>query len=401
VAIKLRRESALNLTLEGSVGSFRVGTGADNQTSSEVKYFLTHVGLDFAAGRNDALLAELAPVREIFDYQSLEFDEIMQRDIDDARVSAELIPYLLDDETRDLVKLFPPIIVIVLPVHEDRNRPAQYYPAVNEISQEETSDEPGQQILRAGEIGQEVFQFEQPVQNGYPLAHDLTRLRIHDHKARLVIVDGQHRAMALLAIYRNLKDQWTDARRAPYREYYAEWTPNYISQFNLTDIQLPVMLCTIPSLDQTYSGDFDLRKAARSIFLTLNKTARKVSSSRNILLDDNDLISVFLRRCLAHVKAKDPRSPSSFRIWNVELDQFRDKLRIESPMALTGVSHLYYVIEHLMMDSGDVTGVSPRSGYFQVRTKLDNCLDRLNGRDVLGAEVAESVSTIALQKLKF
>lgn len=393
MSLKIPRESNLNLPLQGSVGSFRVGTGVEGQQSLEVKYFLTHVGLNFATGTNDALLSELAPVREIFDFETLEFDEIMQRDIDDARVSAELIPYLLDESSKDLVKLFPPIIVVVLPVHEDRNRPAPFYPERFEgvTRPETTGGDPGQYILRVGDVGQEVFQFEQPISEGKRLAHDLARFRINTHRARLVIVDGQHRAMALLAIYRNLKDQWSDARRAPYREYYSEWTPNYINKFNLTDIELPVMFCTVPSLDSAYEGDFDLRKAARAIFLTLNKTARAVSNSRNILLDDNDLMSVFLRRCLSRVKSKDLRSPFSFRIWNVELDQFRDKLRIQSPMALTGVSHLYYIVEHLLMDSGDVTGIAPRSGYFQIRTKLDNCLDRLEGRDILGADVADSV----------
>jgi DNA-sulfur modification-associated len=206
-----------------------------------------------------------------------------------------------------------------------------------------------------------------------------------------VIVDGQHRAMALLAIYRNLKDEWSDARRAPFKEYYSAWTPNYINQFNLTDINLPVILCTVPPLDEKYTGDFDLKKAARSIFLTLNKTARKVSTSRNILLDDNDLIAYFLRRCLSEVKQKDTRSPYSFRIWNVELDQFGDKLKIQSPIAITGVNHIHYIIEHALLDSGNVSGIAPRSGKFYKRTNLEDCIDRLGGRDILGSTVADTI----------
>jgi hypothetical protein len=45
MVLKLKKESALNLTLEGSIGSFSVGNGRDTQNSIEVKYFLTHVGL--------------------------------------------------------------------------------------------------------------------------------------------------------------------------------------------------------------------------------------------------------------------------------------------------------------------------------------------------------------------
>ncbi len=393
MGLKITRESSLNLTLKGSVGSFRVGAGIDSQQSLEVKYFLSHVGLNFETASNTGLLSELAPVREIFDFNSLEFDEIMQRDIDDSRVSAELIPYLLDEASRDLVKLFPPIIVMLLPTHADRNHPAPLYPAcfAGVVKKETPTGDHGLHVTRAGEVGHEVFQFEQPISDGQILSHDLARFKINTYRSRLVIVDGQHRAMALLAIYRNLLDQWSDEKRAPYKEYYSQWTPNYIRRFNLKEIELPVMFCTVPALADGYSGDFDLRKAARAIFLTLNKTARAVSTSRNILLDDNDLISVFLRRSLSAVKNRDARSASSFRIWNVELDQFRDKLRVQSPMALTGVSHLYYIIEHLMMDNGNVTGASARAGSFQARTKLHNCLDRLDGRNILGSEVADSI----------
>ncbi|MBW4482085.1 MAG: hypothetical protein KME14_06050 [Tildeniella torsiva UHER 1998/13D] len=393
MALKLRKESVLNLTLEGSTGSFSVGTGVEGQRSIEVKYFLTHVGLDFSTGFDEALLSELAPVREIFDVNQLDFDEIMQRDIDDSRVSSELIPYLLDDKSIDLVKLFPPIVVVILPVKEDENRPDNLYPEVIKEILPESEDEPSKCIIRSGSVGQEVFQFEQPIDEGKVLKHDLVRLRINTHKTRLVIVDGQHRAMALLALYRNLKDQWSDEKRAPFKEYYSEWTPKFIQEFNLKEINLPIILCTFPKLDSKYVGDLDLKKAARSIFLTLNKNARKVSSSRNILLDDNDLIAYFLRRCLADIKRKDLRSPSSLRIHNVELDQFGDKLRIQSPIAITGVNHLYYVIEHLLLNSGsEADGVKPRSGNFSIRKNLNTyvCMDRLDGRNLLGAEIATS-----------
>ena len=100
MSLGLSVSSALNLTLSGSVGTFSVGTGQAEQKTVDVKYFLTHVGLNFASGANEEVLKHLAPVREIFPTAELEFDEIMQRDIDDARVSSELVPYLLDHRSR-------------------------------------------------------------------------------------------------------------------------------------------------------------------------------------------------------------------------------------------------------------------------------------------------------------
>ncbi|WP_372966460.1 hypothetical protein [Marinobacter sp.] len=388
----LTEESSLDLTLEGSVGSFKVGSGMLGQHSLEVKFFLTHVGLNFMSGSDEKLLSHLAPVREIFDFKELDFDEIMQRDIDDARVSSELIPYLLDDKSADLIKLFPPIVVVVLPVKPDANRPESKYPKTNTIEIPEEGNKPGKSILRSGDIGAEVFEFEQPIKRGKTRKHDLVRFRINTQRTKLVIVDGQHRAMALLALYRNIKNQWSDDRRAPFKEYYSEWTRAYIQQFNLNEINLPIIFCTVPELNSDYVGDFDLKKASRSIFLTLNKTARKVSNSRNILLDDNDIIAYFLRKMLSKIKSKDQRSPYSLRIWNVELDQFNDKQKIQSPVATTGVNHCYFMIEHLMLNSGDNNGITARSGKFYKRTNLNTflCMHRLNGRDLLGAEVSEN-----------
>lgn len=392
MALSLRQTSALNLELQGSTGSFRVGARGGQNSTLEVKYFLTHISLDYENGASAQVLSQLAPVRELFDTEQLEFDEIMQRDIDDARVSSELIPYLLDNKSRDMVKLFPPIVVVVLPTMPNQNRPADKYPAVTT----ETAGSPdGHDELRtrSGLVGQEVFEFIQPVLDGRTVNHDLNRLKLNTARTRLVIVDGQHRAMALLALYRNLMQEWADERRAPYKDFYEEWTPNYIRQFELDEISLPVMFCTFPELDEKYSGDFDLKQAARSIFLTLNKTARKVSESRNRLLDDNDLAALLLRRTLSGIKNRDARSQGSLRIFNVELDQSSDRIKIESAIAITGVNHIYYLTEHLLLNqTADVNGVSARGGKFYKRTDLESygAYRRLDGRNMLGSALADA-----------
>ena len=200
--INLQVQTALDLTLNGSVGSFRVGDSQQGGQGLEVKYFLTHVGLNFSTGQDEKLLKELAPFREVFDTTQLDFDQIMQRDIDDARVSAELIPYILDDRTQDLVKFFPPIVVVVLPVSGDRNKPDDYYPGVTSVP--ESLDKMGVKdwlVTQSGKVGSEVFRFEQPVISEEPDKHNLVNFKLNTSKARMVIVDGQHRAMALLALY--------------------------------------------------------------------------------------------------------------------------------------------------------------------------------------------------------
>lgn len=393
IDLELQPTSALNLELQGSVGTFRIGRsdGEDNR-SIQVRYLETHIGFDPSVATNETMLRHLQPVREIFDFQSLGFDEIMQRDIDDMRVSTELIPYVLDEGTSGRIKFFPPIVVVVLPIDPQVTRPGRFYP---KVTTETVTNDPRRktaEIIRSGEVGQEVFQFEYPLSGGRPLYHDLARLRLNTNSTRLVILDGQHRAMALLAIYRNLRDDWNDAKRLPFKGYYEEWTKKKIQSFDLRGLHLPVIVCTFPELDVTYKGDFDIIRAARTTFLTLNKTARKVSNSRNILLDDRDLISHFLREVLGAVKQRDMHSPYSLRMWDVELDQYRDRVQIESPMACTGVPHVYYAIEHMLLDENDVKGLSARSGKFHKRSYVEgSLLRRLDGENLLGAAAATSL----------
>ncbi len=388
-------ESALTLSLSGTTGTFKAGNAAE---SVEVKYLLTHVSLDPGSSQDKALLKELAPFREIFNFKDLEFDELMQRDIDDARVSHELIPYILDGENHASVKFFPPIVVLLLPTEEKQVKPAAYYDEIN------IKDEPQVKVggiekwhvICSGKAGNETFQFEQPIlQDENPEVHNFVKLRINPNKSKLVIVDGQHRAMALLALYRNTQKGWDNETKEAYKQYYAEWTPDIINSFDLKDIKLPIILCTLPALDKSYSGDFDLKKAARSIFLTLNQNARPVSNVRNLLLDDNDIVSSFLRKLLSEVKDRDITEENSFRIFNVELDQVENKVKLQSATALTGVQHLHYIIEHLLLNSDDVSGVSPRSGRFKSRKSdgyINGLKSRLKTSDVLGSDINATIS---------
>ena len=394
--IKLKDSSALDLELSGSIGTFKVSSSDSKFKTLEVKYFLTHVGIDFESGAQSKLLSHIAPVRELFEPGALEFDEIMQRDLDDARVSSELIPYLLDPGSKDLVKLFPPIIVVVLPTTAG-NKPDNKYPEVRSPDPDSlTVGDDSYKTLKliSGKIGQEVFEFSQPITEAGPRDHDLARLSLNTRKTKLVIVDGQHRAMALLALYRNIfDDEWNNALRSPFRPYYEEWTKKYIRQFELGKLSMPVMFCVFPELDTNFVGDYDLKKASRAIFLALNKNAKKVSDSRNRLLDDNDLVALFLRKALSVIKDKDIRDPHPLKIFNVELDQSHDKMKIDSPIAITGVNHIYYMIEHILLNKQlqDVNGIRPRKGRFSTRIDLDdtNAMTRLKGRHILGAEVAE------------
>lgn len=379
-------QSALDLELDGTIGEFSVSNKENNHKSIEVKYLLTHVSLDEFSSKDQRLLDQLSPVREVFNLDELDFDEIMQRDIDDARVSLELIPYLLEDKNAGLIKLFPPIVAVVLPLERLSRRPAKHYPRVETKSQPLPSQPDVQRdVMTCGESGLEVFSFEQLSKKNHRYKADGAKLRISTQNSALAIVDGQHRAMALLALYRNLKGAWGQAARQPYKHYYEVWPESVIKKFDTRSIQLPVMLCTFPSLDEDNLGDIDVVRAARRIFLTLNKNARKVSDSRNKLLDDQDLASECLRETLSIIKSANTRSQSPLRIYNVELDQ-RDRSVISNPLAITSVSHLYYICERVLFFSDRLSGLQKNSIRMGARKDASAAIERLQLKDVLSQQ---------------
>lgn len=380
-------QSALDVHLDGTIGKFQVSTCDGSSQGVEVRYLLTHVTLSDKQNAGQAkLLSMLAPVREVFDLSQLDFDEIMQRDIDDARVSLELIPYLLDTSTSGLIKLFPPIVAVALPLKPNSRVPDTHYrklvPGKYPLEGHEGVfvDQ-----LTAGEPGFEQFQFQQ-LYRGDELLAEGSKLNMSSSNCTLAIVDGQHRAMALLALYRNLIGGWSDTRRSPYEEYYKVWPEKEIKKFNLNDLQLPVLICTFPQIDKTLTKDIDVVRAARRVFLTLNKTAKKVSDSRNKLLNDQDIVAECLRAMLSHIKALGPRDPTGMRIWNVELDQEGDRQKIVSDVAFTGVSHLYHLTYHLLMTNAPVRDISTRNTKGAPKTRLDEAYERLGLKDELTQE---------------
>lgn len=298
---------------------------------------------------------------------------------------------MLDEDNRGLIKLYPPIVAVVLPLEPLSRKPAKIYPTSSTIS-DNSNLPPGLErtLFTCGPVGQEIFQFEQ-VQSGQKLFKaDGAKLRISTQNTALAIVDGQHRAMALLALYRNLKGGWNEAQRQAYKHYYEVWPESLIRKFDTKGIQLPVMICTFPDLDTSYQGDFDVIRAARRIFLTLNKNARKVSDSRNKLLDDQDMASECLRETLALIKDANTRSQTPLRIFNVELDQEGDRQAVFNPFAITGVSHLYYICERILFMSDRVSGLTPKAIRMGARRHPATAFHRLHLNDILSQDERDS-----------
>ncbi len=264
----------------GSYGEFSVGTGT-NQIRAH--YLLTKVRPGQQGSWENQLATQMAPWREIFAIEELSFDELIQRDLDDSRVAHDLIPYLLG-ETGQHARFFPPVLAVLVPKREDRSGIAPYYPAV-EVKDERQS------------FG-DVFDFSK-MKFGETVT-PLGEVTYNQQRTAVVIVDGQHRAMAVLALHRQLNKSWGSNPFAPYYDH-IRITPEAVAH-----IELPVCLLWFPDLTEdaeSYkAAGIDLVTVCREIFTVVNRQAKQVSKSRELLLDDEDFAAFMMRRTLTTFK---------------------------------------------------------------------------------------------------
>lgn len=269
--------------------------GEFNTPGGNVLYLSTSVTLNLEQNLNNTLVQTLAPVREVLETASLSFAELLQRDLDDHRVMESLIPYLISKDTGP--SFFPPILAVLLPFQGFEQT---YFPELVETVEESAEYE--SQIIRSGD----VFSVSRQWYDGaLEKSRRLGKLEWNEDAAKLVVIDGQHRAMALLAIYRSFADgdKWDDAgkKAAKFKNFYQDRIRELIDKKNVPAIDMPVTICIFPGLVGP-NPPVTPHQAARQLFVTVNKEAKAPSESRLILLSETELVNIFTRRLLDEIK---------------------------------------------------------------------------------------------------
>jgi hypothetical protein len=208
----------------GSYGEFSVG-GGSNQIRAQ--YLLTKIRPGSQGLWENQLASQMAPWREIFQIEELSFDELIQRDLDDSRVAHDLIPYLLG-ETGQNARFFPPILAVLVPKKVGSSGIAPRYPAPKQEGER----------LSFGDL----FDFEKAVIGGQ--ISPLGQINYNPQRTAIVIVDGQHRAMAVLALHRQLNKSWGSDPFAPYYDHIQ------VSAETVAHIELPVCILFFPDLNE-------------------------------------------------------------------------------------------------------------------------------------------------------
>ncbi|WP_421126919.1 hypothetical protein SHX45_014095 [Vibrio cholerae] len=292
--------------ITGTKGQFWSAAGT-------VDYILTNARLSLEENESsERLTRQLFPVRELLDFSKMDFDQLLQRDLDDHRVATELIPYLLENAHKGL-SFFPPIVAAILPFR--KTLPRSKFDDETEIALEKH----GGAYWKGYKSGKAYKYQDLATSKGEKGSLPLSRLSWNEGGARLVVLDGQHRAMAMLAIARTITDSWKESGEK-YKYFYENRVHEIIKNLggdkwleeNISKIEFPV--CVLKFANG--SSLIDQHDSARKLFVDVNQNARRPSESRIILLSDNDLLNIFTRKTLNKIRTEN----CSFPIYGIEYD---------------------------------------------------------------------------------
>ncbi|KYC40739.1 hypothetical protein WA1_24175 [Scytonema hofmannii PCC 7110] len=279
----------------GTYGEFTIGSD-DNKVRAQ--FLLTKMKPGSEGSWENALASQMVPWREVFNIEELTFDELLQRDLDDSRVAHDLIPYLLG-ASGAFARFFPPILAVLVPKRTDKTGIKSYYP--NPPNQSEVSISFGDLFdFEIAKIGEQIS--------------PLGVIRYNRQQTAFIIVDGQHRAMAVLALHRQINDSWAG------NSYAAFYNHLSLKEAQIRNIELPICIVFFPDLyenNEKYKHKgIDLKTICREIFLVVNKNAKPVSKSRELLLDDEDLAARMMRETLSKLKGRGESEASIARIYS-------------------------------------------------------------------------------------
>jgi hypothetical protein len=307
--------------VRGSFGRFKT----DN--SYQIHYLSTNVPVEEVDG--------LSTASELFNTEKIEFDELIQRDIDHSRVRKIANDYLSKGHGR--VIFFPPLLACVLLLDDEGNLIKQY----SEITQSELEDEEVGPVLRTT-WNEDGFQLDLPEadadssdrklnwKGGDRYFYDFAAmLRLNPKRAKLVVLDGQHRLEAIRLLRKNPEQQSI-----------------------LEGLELPICIIWAPEALATQAPDESMAKDFRELFVRVNSEPRKVSGHFIILLRDDSYSAMAVRSLADYWKKLDNDGWSRLHLleWNTREDE-RVDVRTRD-FSITTVSIIDRVLEDHLFSQG-------------------------------------------------
>ena len=304
VGPKIPKKDPFDQTLEGTFGRFKTAT------SREVFYLLCSIPVE---GIN-----ELSTASDFFEADALQFEELIQRDIDRARVIRMADGYL--KTTSDRVIFFPPLLACIVLFDQDEKMLHQYADAPYLISEEDGRrftkaiwDEDGFELTLA--LGDKKSADRRMVINGTEeWFHDAGQLRLNRKRAKLIVLDGQHRLEAMKLV-----------RKGPSKDV-------------LAGTEVPICLVFTPSA--IVGSQEDVVENFRELFVRVNEEAKRVSGHFIILLQDDSYAAMTVRALAESWRTKKQNDFTYLHLleWNQRVEE--NTRRRTRPFGLTTIGIL-------------------------------------------------------------
>ncbi|HAE3260726.1 TPA_asm: hypothetical protein G3430_003010, partial [Salmonella enterica subsp. houtenae serovar 18:z36,z38:-] len=305
----------------GSFGIF------SSNGSVPVEYMMTSFSVDD--------LAQLSYSKDI--NTDLNFDYLIQRDIDEERARVEISQYISSSEDRvqkDIVFL-PPLLVSIVNV-DSNNKLIDYYPNCSLNS----TDDNGVIFERVWPGIFKIRNFE--IQNGKAISVKYYDSEIKDEVitvdinqaiininstregvagARLVVIDGQHRLFAL----NYLRKEHPDKIKNIVVPVCIVYSP-YSTLINSAVVQVP----TIPEV-------------LRNLFVDINSTVERVSGHFLTLLSDRTLGSIICREFCKKILSERQEYGLGLIEWNTK--KHKESLEISRDYTITSIGVINNILE--------------------------------------------------------
>jgi hypothetical protein len=317
---KSKKTDAFDRHLDGVYGHFQT------KDSFKLDYLLTTIRTE--------RLAYLETASEVLDLEMIKFDELVQRDIDHVRVQREIVAnYLKQGEGR--VIFFPPLMVTLIGI--EQGHPIKRYTTVDkkiEGTEFVTTYDRNRFQVRLNITDEET---PDAIDHGGTTVHYLNyaaTLKYNPDKVKLVVLDGQHRLMALRKLM-----------GGPSKDVIA-------------GIDVPICVFFAPDARKAKHTDESLVDDMRELFVRINEEAKKVSGHFIWLLKDKSLAATAVRALGDYWKGLGGQLTF---LHQLEWNQREHKLASQTtrPYSITTVSILAETLEQFVFNGSS----DHKSGY--------------------------------------
>jgi DGQHR domain-containing protein len=303
---KIKQKNPFTQTIHGTFGRFKTAA------SHTVYYLLSSIPIDD--------ISELSTASELFTTDAMKFDELIQRDIDQSRVARMANDYLV--ASKDKIVFFPPLLACIALSSETGGIQRRYEDFSEEVLENDDQrvyhaiwDKDGFELNLALGTKAETER-RLTLQNGnVEFFYDAGQIKINPKRAKLVVLDGQHRLEALRLV-----------KKGPRKDI-------------LDNLEVP--LCLVFTPRALASSNEDMVEDFRELFVRVNEEAKRVSGHFLILLQDDSYSAATIRELAESWRNDHSNGFGLLHLleWNQRIEELTRKRTRPFSLTTIGIVH--------------------------------------------------------------